>query len=361
MRDYHVLGIMSGSSLDGLDVAYCIIHTGENYTYSMPAAATFDFPGSIATTLRDLPSDPEAPLEGYDLAFATFCAQSIAEFMQNIPGEPVTCIALHGHTAFHYPTKGISRQIGDAKRIAELTGIPVIADFRQADIDAGGQGAPLVPIADELFFGMYDSCLNIGGIANISFKLRKQRIGFDICPANQLLNFCASALELPFDRDGEFARQGHCDAALLAKLKSDPYLKKPFPKSLDNTYIKNTWLAGLADATCAPEDKLHTATQFIAEAVADVITGHCRLQEMDKSKYNMLVSGGGAFNMFLIECMIKSAGIGIALPDAMLIQYKEALAMALMAVLRLEGKPNFLPSVTGASKAVCGGTLYGFS
>ncbi len=160
-------------------------------------------------------------------------------------------IASHGHTIFHEPEKGYTLQIGDGQTIADLTGITTINDFRSKDIELGGQGAPLVPIGDALLFNEYDFCLNIGGIANISFDKNGKRLAFDICAANQLLNLLSMQLGAPFDRNGAFAQLGKLNVPLFKKLNNDPYFLTEPPKSLSNQYVQNAFTTLLESIECS--------------------------------------------------------------------------------------------------------------
>ncbi len=358
-QSYHVIGLMSGSSLDGLDIAYCRINAKEDETYNFEIlnTATFQYESAFKQWLQNIPSDINKIYSDESIQFGNFCGEVINNFIRKYQILHVDFIASHGHTIFHYPKKKITCQIGDGKTIAQQTGINVIYNFRQADIDAGGQGAPLVPMADELFFSDYDACLNIGGIANISFKANNKRTGFDICAANQLLNFCASEIDLDIDIDGNCARQGIVDKQLLEVLNKFNYLEIPPPKSLDNNFIKSQLIPLLSKNRLSPNDKLATVTEHIAMQITKIITQQINNQLLQKETYNILVTGGGTYNKYLIDRIEKIGNIRINLPSDDLIQYKEAIAMCLMGVLRLRNKANFLPSVTGANYAVCGGEI----
>ncbi len=356
---YHVIGLMSGSSLDGLDVACCRINANEDETYNFEIleTATIQYKPGFKQWLMDIHADINKNYSEESIQFGNFCAETINNFIRDFQIHHVDFIASHGHTMFHYPEKKITCQIGDGNTIAQRTGINVIYNFRQADVDAGGQGAPLVPIADENFFSGYDACLNIGGIANISVKINDNRIGFDICAANQLLNFCAGEMNLDYDADGNFARQGSIYKPLLDRLNGLHYFKESPPKSLDNNFIKSQLIPMLAENKLSVNDKLATATEHIAIQISYVITKQIHNQLLKKEAYKLLVTGGGTYNKYLIERIEKMGNIRIHLPSDDLIQYKEALAICLMGVLRLRNKANFLPSVTGAKYAVCGGEV----
>lgn len=357
VKRYYVIGLMSGSSLDGLDIAYTEIETGAENKFRILHAQTIAYDTSIKKFLQqiDITKQNFQFEENY---FAEITAHAVNQFISDFHIEKIDFIASHGHTIYHYPAEKRTLQIGDGKRISEITQHTVISNFRQADLDAGGQGAPLVPVCDALFFNGYDACLNIGGIANISFEKNNLRIGFDICGANQLLNACAAELNLPFDHAGEIAATGNVNEELLSRLNNNFFFKKQFPKSLDNHFVEMHFTKLLSESEIATADKLATANKHIATQIANCIRQQTTSEQIQPSDYRLLVTGGGAYNTFLIQTIEKSAGIQIHLPAKEIIEYKEALAICLMGVLRMENKPNFITSVTGAAYAVSGGDIY---
>ncbi len=346
---------MSGSSLDGLDVAACLL-TAENgqWYYHMEAAHTYPFPDSLRLALQK--AGGKASGEDVDTADAQlgqFSAACVRTFLNDYDVTVPLLIAQHGHTLVHAPAEGYSLQIGNAAVLANSTGIPVVSNFRNADIAAGGQGAPLVPICDELLFNDYAFCLNIGGIANVSMRIQGERIGYDICPANQLLNFLALEKGLPYDAGGKIAASGQINNQLLTALEEQPYYRLAPPKSLDNGYVQQAFLTLLQQFDIPLEDKLRTCTEHIALRISQSFLSAGATQ-----KDRILISGGGAFNTFLVERIQMLSDIPIPLPDRKVIEYKEALAMALMAALFWRKENNCIPSVTGARQAVCSGTLH---
>lgn len=348
---------MSGSSLDGLDIAYCTITAeDDHYSYVLQHCTHYAYGEKELRMLSDHDAQHDHSVQS--IAFGNYCAEKIKHFVEQYSIKNIDLISSHGHTLYHYPERGITLQIGDGKTIAEQTGITVINNFRQKDIDAGGQGAPLVPICDAYLFSNYTACLNLGGIANISFTENKQRIGFDICAANQLLNHVAKSIGLDYDDKGALAAKGKIYAEFLSQLNAPDYFSKPYPKSMDNGEIRKTFLPLLDKAALSAEDKLATITEHIALQISSVMNKHMEQDAISADQFNLLVTGGGAYNDFLIERIEKLCGLHITLPDDTVIEYKEALAMCLMGVLYMESKPNFLPSVTGAGYAVCGGEIY---
>lgn len=352
---YRVIATMSGSSLDGLDIAYAHIQLDPEPAFRIVAADTFAYTDAELQVLRTVSRTGTHADDQTDQWFGAVSAAYISAFLRQLGYPPVDLVASHGHTTLHKPSLGISQQIGDPQVMANALRLPVIARFRQADVDAGGQGAPLVPLCDQLFFSEYDACLNIGGIANISFETPQGRVGFDICGANQILNFFAEQAGWPYDAEGEMAAAGEMDPALFDQLNAVPFLAAPYPKSLDNHFVHRAFIEPLQRAPLMLNDKLATAAHHIAYQIARVIEQQPGRRAL--ADYRLLVTGGGAFNRHLIRLIRDHARIQVQLPDTIIIQYKEALAMALMGVLRFQNRSNFLPSVTGASAAVSGGVI----
>lgn len=345
-----VLGSMSGSSLDGLDIAVCTI-TRTDWLYSIDAAETIPFPAPLRQLLKTYSgsTDRNDTLE-VSAQLAAFMGAEIQAFLSRHRLDNPDLIASHGHTLSHHPEAGHTLQIGNGQILADLTGLPVIWDFRMADIAAGGQGAPLVPICDELLFPQYQLCLNIGGIANVSMELDGRRIGFDICGANQLLNALAEEAGREFDERGSMAASGRVAESLLHQLNADDFFCLPPPRSLDNAYVQQNWVRVLKADDHSLPDRLRTATEHIALQIAQAMDLH-------QKKGRVLLTGGGAYNDLLTERIRALSRHHVSLPDDHIIRYKEALAMALMGALRWWEMPNFLPSVTGARSAVSGGVI----
>ena len=257
-------------------------------------------------------------------------------------------VASHGHTIFHRPEEHFTLQIGDGQELAKACGFTVINDFRSEDVGKGGQGAPLVPIGDKLLFGDYGICLNIGGIANVSYDEDGQRIAYDICIANQALNYLANLKGLDYDRDGELARSGEVNMDLLKRLNKHPFYGQLPPKSLGREFFEANQKELLKDLSV--EDLLATFTEQIALQVALAVS------VLPKSK--LLVTGGGARNKYLIERLQARSSHEVIVPEKMIIDYKEALVFAFLGLLRLEGKTNVLSSVTGAESDSCSGRIW---
>lgn len=346
---------MSGSSLDGLDIVYATIQLEPAPKFTILAAETISYASEVLNILQSISKAKEPLDKQTDIWFAEIMAAHILQFMRVHQIVQVDGIASHGHTTIHQPQAGITQQIGCPQTLANMLNLPVIGRFRQLDIDAGGQGAPLVPLCDDLFFSEYDACLNLGGIANISYRTQQGRIGFDICAVNQVLNYFAQQAGFAFDDNGHLAASGIVNQTVLTQLNALPFYQQPAPKSLDNAWAHASVIPLLRDAQLSAADALATATEHIAQQIANTIRNQPDARPI--AQYTVLVTGGGAWNGFLIESICRKVGVTLHVPDATIVNYKEALAMALMGVLRIERKPNFLPSVTGARYAVSGGEI----
>ena len=349
-----ILGLMSGTSLDGLDIAYCDIRDDG---FELLAAETYPYPADVAQCLARLERASAYEYALMDVELGHLFGQMVNEFRTAHPG-PVEAIASHGHTIFHQPQLGLTTQIGDGDAIAAETGLPVIWRFRNLDVALGGQGAPLVPIGDRLLFGQYDACLNLGGIANVSYEREAlsdtaatEREAFDICPCNMALNRLARRLGKDYDKSGLLARGGTLDEALLERMDALDYYRLPLPKSLGKEWFVKQF-APLLDERRDPRVLLRTTVEHIARQIANASKGH--------GINTMLITGGGAKNRFLtarIQTLLP--GCKIIVPRADIIDYKEAVIFALLGYLRLQGRSNCLSSVTGARRDNCGGNIAG--
>ena len=357
MNTYHVIGLMSGTSLDGVDLAYCIFTKKNlNWIYKIYYTATLPYTFFWKQRLNALMADSAEKFILADHQFGTYLGNAVREFIsQN--GITPDFIASHGHTIFHQPENHISYQLGSGAYLAAAAGMPVVCDFRTLDIALGGQGAPLVPIGDQLLFSEYDCCLNLGGIANISGNSSTgKRVAFDTGACNMLLNTLVSEIDLPYDDNGNLARKGKLQSELLNQLNSADYFKAPFPKSLGKEWVDAHTLHYLAAAGCPLEDKLQTACYHIAYHVAQSIK---ELVPPTQPR-RVLTTGGGAFNTYLIELIQQTLGENhtVVVPEPELVNYKEALIFAFLGVLRWCQEPNCLRSVTGARYDNVGGAIY---
>lgn len=346
------LGIMSGTSLDGLDLALCrFSFKNGKWTYELQKHKTIAYPPTWKKRLARAHLLSGHDLMKTDVDFAHYIASASNRFLKESRYRPEV-IGSHGHTVFHQPENGLTFQLGCGAVIAALTGVDTVSDFRMTDVALGGQGAPLVPVGDELLFGHYDVCLNIGGIANLSFRKNHLRLAYDICPANMILNKLASLSGKPFDKNGLLASNGIVHAGLLHKLNNLPFYRKPFPKSLGREWFENVFYPVIQKENIKTEDKLATCTIHAAMQIAREI------EKLNKKHCRVLASGGGAKNKFLIKSIAQHTSAEIILPDVSLIDMKEAIVFAFLAVLRINNRINCLRSVTGARKDSISGTMY---
>ena len=341
---------MSGTSLDGLDIAYCSFSENQNgYSFSILHYDTIHYDKFFKQRLSSLHLKSISEILAFDSEFGKFSGNSVLNFCKKRNIKLPDYIASHGHTLFHQPENGFSFQIGKGSVIAKHTGIDVVCDFRSADIALGGEGAPLVPIGDELLFGDYDACLNLGGFSNISFKENNNRIAFDISPVNIILNELAGRINMDYDKNGNIARSGEIILEMLDSLNSLDFYSINHPKSLSREWLEKTVNPiinkYLKNKT---EDLLRTFCEHVA----------FQISRFTKDKTSVLATGGGAFNSFLIERINYFSNNNIILPTNDIINYKEALIFAFLGYLRILNKENCYASATGAPKNSCCGSIY---
>ena len=349
MRDFKVIGLMSGSSLDGLDIAYVnFSHDNKKWFFQLVEAGNVPYTDEWKNKLSEAFNKNEVELKELDIEYGKYLGSITKKFIKKYELDP-KLIASHGHTIFHMPEKGYTLQIGNGQEIANETGIMTINDFRTEDVKKGGQGAPLVPIGDKYLFADYPICLNIGGIANLSYDSEDKRIAYDICMANQLLNYLASKLGYDYDNNGNFARQGSVNQELLNILNDNPYYDKEAPKSLGREFFEEYQHKVIDESSLSAKDLLATATEHIAYQIVRAT------EHLESSK--MLITGGGAKNNYLIERIRKMSKHEIIIPDTMIIDYKEALIFAFLGALKMEGRINVLSSVTGATSDSSSGNI----
>jgi len=352
MSCYNVIGTMSGTSLDGLDIAYCTFKLIENkWSFKINSSLTTNFTKQLLKELTESKS-----LNGLDLMklhneLGNFIGVSIADFIKsnNIDRNKIDCIASHGHTVFHQPEINLTTQIGNGATISALTKLPVICDFRTTDVALNGQGAPLVPIGDKLLFSEYDYCINLGGIANLSYEENETIIAFDICPVNIVLNKLSVELGKPYDKNGDLAKSGKVNYALLEELNKLEYYKKTTPKSLGIEYIEAKVFPIIDSYKISSEDKLRTFVEHTSIQISNTI------KSINKK---VLLTGGGTFNSFLAERIQSNTNNNVIITSNQIIDYKEALIFAFLGVLRLRKESNCLQSVTGATQNNIGGCIY---
>jgi len=344
------IGIMSGTSLDGVDLAFCEFEkSGESWNFEIKTAETIPYSAEWKQRLTMAPEQ-----SGLDLAFTNnllgkYFGEITRDFIRKHRLSP-DFIASHGHTIFHRPNQSLTLQIGNGAEIAAQTGLTTICDFRSLDVALGGQGAPLVPVGDKLLFSDYRFCLNLGGFANISFDEDGKRLAFDVCPLNTVLNFFANKLNLDFDKDGLVASAGIVDQNLLNALNEIAFYSQKPPKSLGREWLENSFMPVFNNFTLDIPDKMRTVVEHFAFQISEVTK--------NKPAGKMLITGGGALNRFLVERISHHSAHQIIIPDHLIINFKEALIFAFLGVLRLHEIPNCLSSVTGALQNNIGGAVY---
>jgi anhydro-N-acetylmuramic acid kinase len=350
MNRYKVIGLMSGTSLDGIDIAACEFTLDEGkWSFEIVACHTYPYSADWAGRLRGLHNSDALAFSLTNVEFGCLLGRLTRTFMEQTGFHP-DIVASHGHTIFHQPELSLTVQIGAGSAVAAETGVPVICDFRTMDVALGGQGAPLVPIGDKMLFADYDACLNLGGFANISMEYEGQRIAFDICPANIILNRLASRLDMEFDKDGEIARSGITLPELLENLNNLPYYKNNYPKSLGREWLEKEFLPMLEQEKWKTNHLLRTVCEHIAQQV------NKSLPSGIPSK--ILVTGGGAYNRFLIERLNAPGKHQWVIPVNEWVDFKEALIFAFLGILRWRGESNVLHSVTGSRIDHSGGSIY---
>jgi anhydro-N-acetylmuramic acid kinase len=353
-KEFYAIGLMSGTSLDGLDIAWCRFeNTGKRWRYKILKGQTLPYSLEWKTKLSQAHRLGSTELLALHAAYGHWLGKACHQFIRKNRITKLDCIASHGHTVFHQPHKKFTFQLGDGNSIHAETGVPVVYDFRSLDVQLGGQGAPLVPVGDQLLFGEADVCLNLGGIANLSMEKNGKRVAFDICFVNMGLNHLASKLDLSFDVNGKIASTGKVNTSLLKALQG---FYRPFKQkrpSLAREHFESGLLTLLDDESILPEDRLRTFCESIVIQIYHALPS--------KKIHRVLVTGGGAHNQFLIELIahhLQRKAI-LFIPDSQTIDFKEALVFALLGVLRMQDKFNVLKSVTGATSDSSSGVVIG--
>jgi anhydro-N-acetylmuramic acid kinase len=340
---YDCIGVMSGTSLDGVDIIYCTLHSSEGaYSYTILESKTYSYSKEWMDALQSAFEKTESELEDLDILYGTYLGTLISTFIEENNIDKLDFIASHGHTIFHKPAAGYTLQIGCGKQISKITNTKVIYDFRTQDVALGGQGAPLVPVGDALLFPEFDYCLNLGGFANVSYDESGIRKAFDVCPVNIVMNYYMQQIGKEFDDKGQLAASGNINTKLLKELNSDAFYELAHPKSLGFEFVKQHVFPLIDSYKINIEDILRTFVEHTAIQISKVLS--------QKENSKTLVTGGGVYNDFLMQ-RIKTLSITeIRFPSKKLVEFKEALLFAFLGILRIEGKNNCLKSVTGASK-----------
>ncbi len=348
---YTIIGVMSGTSLDGVDLAHIVFTVKNNkWDFQILESETVSYSIDWLNKLKIAVGFSEAALEKLNQDYTQLLAVIISDFIEKYEIKDLDAVSSHGHTILHQPQNGFTLQIGNLPEIATLINQTVVCDFRVQDVQLGGQGAPLVPIGDRILFSAYEYCMNLGGFSNVSFEQNNKRIAFDISPVNTVLNFYANQLGLDYDDKGSISRTGICNKELLNELNALDFYQKKHPKSLGFEFVKETVLPIIEKYSIPIEDKLHTFTEHVALQIA---------LALPNKNGSLFITGGGAYNDFLIErVQYHLPKMKLIIPSAKILEFKEALIFALLGVLKLRREINVLSSVTGAKTDHSSGVIY---
>ncbi|WP_426091919.1 anhydro-N-acetylmuramic acid kinase [Flavobacterium sp. DSR3-2] len=350
-ENYTIIGVMSGTSLDGVDLAHIVFTVKNNkWEFEIQESETISYTTDWLNKLKIAVDFSKTQLEQLNQDYTQLLGTIISSFIKKYEIKNLDAVCSHGHTILHQPQNGFTLQIGNLPEIARLINQTVVCDFRAQDVQLGGQGAPLVPIGDRILFPEYDYCMNLGGFSNISFEQNNKRIAFDISPVNTVLNFYANQLGLDYDDKGSISRTGICNEDLLNGLNDLDYYQKKHPKSLGFEFVKETILPIFESYFIPIKDKLYTFTEHVALQIT---------LALPNKNGSLFITGGGAYNDFLIErIQYHLPEMKIIIPSAKILEFKEALIFALLGVLKLRGEINVLNSVTGAKEDHSSGTIY---
>lgn len=350
MKSYTVVGMMSGTSLDGMDLILCRFHKElHNWKYRILGAVTYSYPGDWKKKLSEAATLDAGAFLMLHQEYGRYIGDQVNRFMANYPRK-VDLVASHGHTIFHQPDRGFTFQLGSGASLAARCRIDTVSDFRTFDVALGGQGAPLVPVGDELLFDSYRFCLNLGGFANISNRYDRLRIACDICPVNIVANHLAQRKGQEFDRNGIMGSHGKIVPELVEELNDLEYYARPAPKSLGREWVETSFMPVMNKYDLEPGDMLRNAYEHMAIQISRYINGH--------EAGEVLVTGGGAFNSYLMELLQQKSKSVLCVPDNQLVKFKEALIFAFLGLLRYRNEINCLSSVTGSEKSSSSGIIH---
>ena len=350
MNKQRIIGVMSGSSLDGMDVAEIEISSNPSFYWSLKYYKAYDFPESLKEALK---LSNRLNIKDYKLlekSFTDFLAEVLTDFRTVFNSSANIC-GVHGHTVWHLPESGFSIQMLNGGRLAALSNMKVVTDFRNQDIAHNGVGTPLAVVADRDLFKGHSLYLNLGGIANISFQKGDQWIAYDLAPFNQVHNYFAQKAGLDYDENGQLASKGIVNDELLAQLQKNAFITSPCPKAIDNTWLKEVWITELEQSNLNIEDILATQNALLISEIEKLL---------DHEMKSIFITGGGARNLNFIQMleMALKGKLKVVLPVESVIDYKEAVLMAYMAYLRINNEINTLASATGADQSSISGAIY---
>ena len=346
----YVIGLMSGTSLDGLDICFVSFKKSNYSKYNIINSKTYSYNEKWIEKLKKSIFLNKQELKKIDIEYGTLISNYLKEFISEFSIDKIDLISSHGHTVFHEPNKGKTLQIGDGKTINKIVKTDVVCDFRTQDVEYKGQGAPLVPIGDLHLFSNYKFCLNLGGFSNVSIKDNNKIKAFDICPVNTVLNHYSKKMGYTFDQDGVLSKKGTVNLDLLNQLNQMSFYNKLGPKSLGIEFVKSKVIPLIDSHILNPKDILRTYIEHTSDQISKSIGSYFN----DR----ILISGGGTYNNTLIDSIKTKVKSKVIVPDSQIIDYKEALIFAYMGLLKSKEKINCLKSVTGAIKDHSSGKIF---
>ena len=349
MKNYYVIGLMSGTSIDGVDLVYANFFYDKHWSFKILKSKTYEYDMDWQNILKNLADKDLDSIKLIDKNYTKLLSEYILKFIEEFSIKQIDFISSHGHTALHDPSNSITYQIGNLKELSDYIGLKVICDFRAQDVKLGGQGAPLVPVGEKYIFPEYDNLINLGGFANITIKSNNNLTAYDICPVNIVFNHLSNLRHLKYDDKGKIASSGKLNIELFDCLQSLDYYKQISPKSLGVEWVNKNILPLINSFSEIPlEDLLNTFSKHFASQIASNI----------KSAKKTLITGGGAYNDYLIQNIIDLTESEIIIPSSEIIEYKEALIFGFLGVLKDLNINNCYSSVTGATKDHSSGNIF---
>ena len=351
MSCFRILGLMSGTSLDGLDIADVVLQksNSRSWAYEILHAETVSYPPELLERLNNAVNDSAIGITQLSHDIGLFFGHAVNDFLlkNHIDRGEIDAVSSHGHTVFHQPDKGITLQIGNGLELPILTGLKTVCDFRVRDVLLGGNGAPLVPVGDQLLFSSEaESFLNLGGFSNISFSKNDSVCAFDICPVNLVLNKLSEQVGKKYDAFGALGRIGNIDLKALEEFNNLTFYNEKAPKSLGVEWVSEFIHPILNDDLSL----ITTYYEHIAIQISSVLN--------ENNLNSVFITGGGAKNSFLIERIKLHYKGRIIIPNEKIIDFKEALVFALLGALRLSNEINVWGAVTGARKDSVSGVIH---
>lgn len=349
-EEYNVIGVMSGTSMDGLDLVFMSLKKNAHWEYKVHCAETLIYSAHWDKKLKNLIHLNINDLKVIDVEYTQYLSEKINYFIKKNKIKNIDAICSHGHTALHQPSQKLTYQIGNLPELASLVNNIIVCDFRVQDVELGGQGAPLVPIGDQLLFSNYDYCVNLGGFANISFEKENTRLAYDICPVNIVLNHYVKNLGFNYDDKGKISSKGTINIDLLKKLNSIDFYNLKHPKSLGLEWVKTEIIPLIDSFQLETKGILRTFIEHIAIQITKEIDS--------QNNKSILITGGGAYNVFLIDRLQNLTKANVVIPEKTIVEYKEAIIFGFLGVLKLRNEINCLSSVTGSYKDHSSGKIY---